>query len=182
MAIRANNQQLIQLLNSSVPHLSTLLVTKQWSEAENMFEQQPNLITENLLLLHYTIEQGLLEATSWLLEHDADFEIRAKYLLDDYVANLTPLQAAVEANQFEIARLLIERSADVNAKTTGELEITALHDAAADGYLDLIRLLVGYKADLNAKDNVHSGTPLDWAKAFEQETAVKLLEQLSEGN
>ncbi|MEO1004916.1 MAG: ankyrin repeat domain-containing protein [Cyanobacteria bacterium J06638_38] len=95
---------------------------------------------------------------------------------------MTPLQAAVEANQFKIARLLIEYGANVNAKTTGELEITALHDAAADGYLDLIRLLVGYKADLNAKDNVHRRTPLDWAKMFEQEAAVELLEQLSEGN
>lgn len=200
MAIQLDNRQIVRLLSDrtldsgfmsvkpptalsrNIPQdLATLLVTKQWSEAENMLELQPNLITENLLL-HYTIKHGLLEATSWLLEHNADFEIRAKYLLDDYVANLTPLQAAVEANQFNIARLLIERSANVNAKTTGELEITALHDAAADGYLDLIRLLVGYKADLNAKDNVHGGTPLDWAKAFEQSAAVELLEQLSKGN
>ncbi|MEM7759724.1 MAG: sigma-70 family RNA polymerase sigma factor [Cyanobacteria bacterium P01_A01_bin.40] len=182
MAIRANNQQLIQLLNVNVPHLSTLLVSEQWSKAENMFKQQPNLMAENSLLLHYMIKQGLLNATSWLLEHDASFEIRAKYQLDDYVVNLTPLQAAVEANQFKIARLLIEYGANVNAKTTGELEITALHDAAADGYLDLIRLLVEYKADLNAKDNVHHRTPLDWAKMFEQEAAVELLEELSEGN
>ena len=46
------------------------------------------------------------------------------------------------------------------------------------GNLDLIRLLVKHQADLTARDDVHNGTPLDWAKAFEQKAAVELLQQL----
>ena len=182
MAIQQGDREIIQLLGDRyVPQdLATSIVLKQWSQAQNLIEAKPDLLTTNSILLHYTIKQGLLEATSWLLDRGIDIEIRAKYLLDDFVANLTPLQAAVEVNQFEIARLLIERGADVNAKTTGELEITALHDAAADGYLDLIRLLVESGADLNKRDNIGSRIPLDWAKYFQQPVAVELLKQLSQ--
>ena len=181
MAIQQGDRELIQLLrNRHVPQdLATLIILKQWSQAQSLIEAEPGFLTTNSLLLHYTIKQGLLEATSWLLDRGVDIEIRAKYLLDDFVADLTPLQAAVEANQFEIARLLIERGADVNTKTTGELEITALHDAAADGYLDLIRLLVESGADFDARDNIGSRIPLDWAKYFQQPAAVELLQQLS---
>ena len=164
MAIQQGDREIIQLLRErDVPQdLASLLVSQQWSQAQSLIEETPDLLTNNSLLLHYAIEQSLLEATAWLLDRGVDIEVRAKYLLDDFVANLTPLQAAVEANRFEIANLFIERSADVNAKTTGELEITALHDAAADGYLDLIRLLVECEADLNVRDNIANRTPLDW--------------------
>ena len=180
MAIQVGNQNIVRLLTDrNVPRdLSTLIVTEQWSQAQSAINAQPNLIAEKSLLLHYTIKQGLLEATSWLLEKGVDIEIRDKYELDDYVASLTPLHVAVEAERVEIAQLLIESGADINTKTTGELEITALHSAAADGYLDLIRLLVKHQANLNAKDNVRGGTPLDYAKNYKQEAAVKLLQQL----
>ena len=180
MAIDLDNQEIVKLLISkNVPEdLSVLLVSKQWSEAE-IIARSPNLLTEKALLLHYTIKQGLFEATFWLIKKGVDIELRTNYLLDNYVTNLTPLQVAVEAKQLEIAELLIKSGAEVNAQTTGEIKFTALHDAAADGYLDLIRLLVKHQADLNAKDNIDDATPLDWAKEFEQEAAVELLKQLS---
>ena len=105
-------------------------------------DAQPNIIAQKPLLLHYTIQKGLVTATSWLIERGADINIRTKYLLDDFVASLTPLQAAIEAQRVEITQNLIEAGADVNAKTIGELELTPLQDAAAMGNLDLISLLV----------------------------------------
>lgn len=182
MAILADNQQIVRILtNHNLPQdLATLLILEQWSQAESIIDRQPNLIAENPLLLHYTIKQGLLAATSWLLKKGADIEIGNSYQLDDYVANLTPLQVAVEASQVKIAQLLIESGADVNAVTTGELELTALHGAAARGNLDLIRLLIKHQANLNAKDNVDGRTPLDYAREFKHEAAIELLKQIQE--
>ncbi len=99
-------------------------------------------------------------------------------MLGDYVASLTPLHAAIRDTQVEITQMLLKSGADANAKTTEEIELTPLHGAAARGNLDLIRLLVKHKANLNTKDNFRSGKPLDWAKEFEQQAAVELLQQL----
>ena len=182
MAIQNENRHIIELLRShNTPEdLSSLLVAKQWSDARSLFQTQPKLIEEKALLLHYFVKHGSIEATAWLLDRGVDLEIATMYLLDDFVANLTPLQGAVEAKQIEIARLLIDRGADIDRKTIGELEITALHDAAAMGSLDLIRLLVEHGADLNAKDNIKQKTPIYWAEFYEQPAAVKLLKQLAE--
>ncbi|MDJ0632365.1 MAG: sigma-70 family RNA polymerase sigma factor [Xenococcaceae cyanobacterium MO_188.B29] len=180
MATKVDNRQIIELLmaNNANIDLDTLIVAEQWEQAQALFDAQLNIINQKPLLLHYTIRRGLTTATSWLLERGADINIRTKYLLDDFVASLTPLQAAIEAEKVEIAQILIKAGADVNAKTIGELELTALQDAAAMGNLDLIRLLVKHQADLTARDNVYNCTPVDWAKAFEQKAAVEFLQQL----
>ena len=181
MATKVGDRQIIELLiaNDANVDLDTLIIAERWDEAQKLLDTQPDLIHKRPLLLHYTIRRGLTVATSWLLERGADINIRTEYLLDDYVASLTPLQGAIEAERVEITKFLIEAGADVNAKTIGELELTALQDAAAIGNLDLIRLLVKHQADLTARDNVYEYTPLDWAKEFEQQAAVELLQQLA---
>ena len=180
MATKIGNRQIIELLmaNNADVDLDTLIIAQRWQEAQALLDSRPNIIAEKPLLLHYTIRRGLTAATSWLLERGADINIRTKYLLDDFVASLTPLQGAIEAERLEITQMLIEAGADVNAKTIGELELTPLQDAAAMGNLDLIRLLVKYQADLTVRDNINNHTPLDWAKDFEQTAAVKLLQKL----
>ena len=180
MATKVNNQQIVELLiaNNADVDLDTLIVAEKWEEAQALLNAQPNIIAEKPLLIHYTMSRGLTAATSWLIERGADINIRTKYLLDDFVASLTPLDAAIETQRVEITQNLIEAGADVNAKTIGELELTPLQGAAAMGNLDLIRLLVKHQGDLNAKDNVFNYTPLDWAKEFNQKAAVELLQQL----
>ena len=148
LATVADNQTIIELLmakNAQVD-LATAIVAGQWEQAQALLDAQPTLISEKPLLIHYTIQQGLGSATSWLLERGVDINIRARYQLGDHVASLTPLHAAIKAERVEIARILLESGADVNAKTIGELEITSLRAAAFTGNLDLIRLLVKHGA------------------------------------
>ncbi len=148
LATVADNQTIIELLmakNAQVD-LATAIVAGQWKQAQALLDAQPTLISEKPLLIHYTIQQGLVSATSWLLERGVDINIRARYKLGDHVASLTPLHAAIKAERVEIARILLESGADVNAKTIGELEITPLRGAVFTGNLDLIRLLVKHGA------------------------------------
>jgi len=61
---------------------------------------------------------------------------------------LTPLASAMAVERNDIARSLIDRGADVNAK--GENDVTPLHTAAARGNLESAKLLLEHGADINA--------------------------------
>jgi hypothetical protein len=63
---------------------------------------------------------------------------------------------------------------DPNAKTDGR---TPLHEAAWDGDLDRITALLDAGADPTITDDVHGGTPLDWAEYAYQEEAAALLRE-----
>jgi ankyrin repeat protein len=75
---------------------------------------------------------------------------------------------------FPVVRLLLERGADVHARTIPDVETgafmrdvrtrgeTALHRAAAFANLETIRLLIDRGADLSARD-AYGDTPLSWA-------------------
>jgi ankyrin repeat protein len=67
---------------------------------------------------------------------------------------------------------------DVNAKTDGR---TPLHEAAWDGDLERIEALLAAGADLTVTDDVHGGTPLDWAEHAYQEEAAALLRRHTPG-
>ena len=71
------------------------------------------------------------------------------------------MHRAVTFGQKEIAELLIDKGADVNASSGGE---TPLHEAALFGHKEIVELLIGKGADLNAKDE-DGDTPLDFAYA-----------------
>jgi ankyrin repeat protein len=64
---------------------------------------------------------------------------------------LTPLYHAATHNFNDICRLLLERGADPNPGKPGDLEGTALTQAAYRGFLDVVKTLVEFKADLNLR-------------------------------
>ena len=85
----------------------------------------------------------------------------------------TPLHVAVLKGHKETAELLIQHSAEVNAKDNdGE---TPLHDAALKGQTETAELLIDKGADLYAQ-NDEEKTPLDFARKEGHQDVVEILE------
>lgn len=76
--------------------------------------------------------------------------------------NLTALHCAVITNRLQLARKLIESSADVNliCKSSSMFPITPLNYACADGNLEMVKLLLQEGANINAKSAEWLQTPL----------------------
>ena len=107
---------------------------------------------------------GHLSLVKFLLEEGADPNITSNNQL-----NVAPIHSACAISDIEIAELLIENGANVNAKQTQG--VTPLHSAANNGKTLLVMLLIKKGAVVNAKmDN--GQTPLSMAlKNDFQETA-----------
>ena len=65
--------------------------------------------------------------------------------------NKTPLHFACENGNFEIAKTLIERKADLNIRTTDGM--TAMHFAVLSGKKDIVELLVAKGVEIKEKTN-----------------------------
>jgi ferric-dicitrate binding protein FerR (iron transport regulator) len=72
----------------------------------------------------------------------------------------TPLHLAVLADQGAVAKFLIQKGANLNARAKDEHGGTPLHWAAALGRVEMARRLMEAGADVNARDN-NGFTPLD---------------------
>jgi uncharacterized protein len=62
----------------------------------------------------------------------------------------TPLHLAAFFGHADLANALLDRGADVNARSTNSMNNTPLHAAVAGGHLELVRLLLERGADANA--------------------------------
>jgi len=62
----------------------------------------------------------------------------------------TPLHLAAFFGQADLGSALLDRGADVNARSTNAMKNTPLHAAAAGGRTELVKLLLERGADVNA--------------------------------
>jgi ankyrin repeat protein len=99
------------------------------------------------------IEGADLEAVRKLLDGGAAADTPIRYGEN----SMTPLLKAAMDGRTDIARLLLERGANVNAR--GGVFGTPLHGAVSRGWDDLIEVLIKAGADVNARDE-RENTPL----------------------
>lgn len=88
---------------------------------------------------------------------------------------ITALHSAVAAKQFEMARTLIARGANVNPRQA-ENGLTPLHEAAANGEIEFVKLLLEHGAELNAK-TIDGKTPLAFAVSRSQPEMAEFLRE-----
>ena len=125
--------------------------------------------------LNACIEQGCIGILDVLLKHGAD--------IDAIGANgFTALCMAAHDGDLDVARLLLDRGADVHAAHP-DSGFTALHYAAEGGHVEVARLLLDRGADVGAtssEDNgdvfgITSAQPLHIAAFLKHAAAVELL-------
>ena len=97
---------------------------------------------------------------SLLLSYHADPNAPTKRKSNGEQSPATPLQCAARTGNLQMAGLLIDAGAEVNA--TGETGRTPLSFAVLFSHLDMLRLLIEKGADVNARD-AEGASPLDYA-------------------
>ena len=122
---------------------------------------------ENGTALHYAVFKNKEDIVSYLLEKGANVDLK-------YNDDVTPLIAAIDLGYINIAKLLVERKADVNMQD--KKGNTPLSKAVLyyKGDTSLIEMLLHHGAD-PYKELVKNFTAKDLAKNMQLENVVKLL-------
>jgi ankyrin repeat protein len=111
---------------------------------------------------------GNSEAVRLLIEKGADVNTASQNEM-----HVTPLHSAVAHRHLQIARLLLEHDANVNARQADDF--TALHAAAQNGQLEMVKLLLEFGADAEARTR-HGETPVGLAQRFDNVDVIELLQ------
>jgi ankyrin repeat protein len=87
----------------------------------------------------------------------------------------TPLLNVARAGNFMMAKVLLNRGADVNVKVTGEDSRPCLHAACLCRSVEMVRLLLENEADPDASTSTDMRTPLHWAAQKDHLEITKIL-------
>jgi ankyrin repeat protein len=136
------------------------------------------------ILLKYVGDINLFEAAAagkfdvvahLVFNHPDDINLYA----DD---GFTPLGLACYFGQFEVARYLVLKGADVNLPSNNGFNVFPLHSAAAGNYTDIARMLIDNGAQVNIKQQA-GVTPLhSAAQNGNLELLILLLEKGADVN
>jgi ankyrin repeat protein len=136
------------------------------------------------LLLKYTDDISLFEASA-----AGKFDVVAHLLyshpdaVNDYADDgFTPLGLACYFGQFEVARYLVLKGADVNLPSNNGFNVFPIHSATAGNYTDIARMLVENGANVNVRQQA-GATPLhSAAQNGNLDMLIMLLEHGAETN
>jgi ankyrin repeat protein len=118
--------------------------------------------------LFAAIEKNDIQKVRYLIAINADVNAKDPY------ANMTPLMMAAYDGFTEIAKLLIEKGAEVNAKGGVDMDMTPLIYAASQDRFDMVKLLIENGATVNIKTK-YGWTPLFFAASRGKVDIAKLL-------
>ncbi len=118
--------------------------------------------------LRSSIRDNDIEKVKEFMDKGVDVEAKDRFF------GATPLMQAAFEGRIEIALLLIQKGADVNAKN--KLGATPLMYAVSAGQIETARMLIEKGADVNARDNGDE-TALSKAEKQGRSAAVELLRQ-----
>ena len=72
---------------------------------------------------------------------------------------------------------LLDRGADANARWSHwDAEVTPMHLAASQGHAAIVHILLGAGADPAIRDSKHDGDVADWARFFEKDSVLAVLD------
>jgi ankyrin repeat protein len=118
--------------------------------------------------LFAAVEKNDIPKVRYLLAIGADVNAR------DVYADMSILMIAAYDGYTEIATLLIEKGAEVNAKGGPDMDMTPLIFAASQDRIDMVKLLIEKGATVNIKTK-YGWTPLFFAATRGRTDIVKLL-------
>jgi len=86
----------------------------------------------------------------------------------------TPLHVTSRSEHAEVAHVLLQHNADVNARSAHFYEWTPLHFASSHGHMKVVQLLLEHGSNVNAQSRTHK-TPLYLASSNGYLAVVRLL-------
>jgi ankyrin repeat protein len=125
-----------------------------------------NLFAAEETPLYETVKSGNIAEVQRLLDSGANVNAQNKMLKN------TPLHGAAAGGKTDVAALLLDRGADIEARTV--LGVTPLHDAANAGYAATVALLLDRGANIEARTQM-GDTPLHGAAVGDHREVVTLL-------
>ena len=108
--------------------------------------------------------KGRMEAVRWLLAHGARIEREAM--------QWTALHYAVFAGHSEVADLLLDRGADINARSPNGSSVLMM--AVYEDHEEMVRRLLAHGADTRIKNENGDGA-LEWAMKFDQTKIARMV-------
>lgn len=128
----------------------------------------------NDAVANWSLNKGLSDIHQAAIAGDAE-KIRslcdagAKVSCGDF-NDVTPLHYAARVGKPLAVQALLERKADISARTS-DTKRAPIHAAADNGSAEVVKLLLSHSAEVNCKD-VRERTPLHWAACSSREQAA----------